>query len=190
MKTPDRPPPAATKLAAPKVVRKRAASSNSQGTISGAQATALAEVGWDWNVVFHQIYMSAPHERIEAIRRGVPAEMVGRLSKKMEIPKESLIGTLGLSRATLSRKERERKALSKDESERILGVQALIGQVEQMVRESGDPSDFNAAKWVSGWLDSPLPALGGHKPAAYMDTIEGQKLVSNLLAMAQTGAYA
>ena len=36
----------------------------------------------------------------------------------------------------------------------------------------------------------PSPALGGDKPADYMDTIEGQRIVSNLLAMMQSGAYA
>ncbi len=124
------------------------------------------------------------------IKRGVPAEVVGILSGKMSTPKEWLIATLGLSRATLSRKERERKALSKDESERVLGVQALIGQVEHMVRESGDPGGFDAAKWLSEWLRTAVPALGGNTPAGYLDTIEGQKLVSNLLAMGQSGAYA
>jgi putative toxin-antitoxin system antitoxin component (TIGR02293 family) len=144
----------------------------------------------DPNDDFHKIYMYAPQERIDAIKRGVPAEAIARLSGKMNIPKEWLIGTLGLSRATLSRKERASTSLSKDESERVLGVQALIGQVEAMIRESGNPIDFDAAKWVSGWLNSPIPALGGNKPASYMDTIEGQKLVANLLAMTQSGAYA
>jgi hypothetical protein len=32
--------------------------------------------------------------------------------------------------------------------------------------------------------------LGGDKPADYMDTIEGQRIVANLLAMMQSGAYA
>lgn len=59
-----------------------------------------------------------------------------------------------------------------------------------MVSESGDPEGFDAAHWVSDWLNTPLPALGGHHPATYMDTAEGQKLVSNLLAMVQSGAYA
>lgn len=59
-----------------------------------------------------------------------------------------------------------------------------------MVRESGNADQFDAAKWVSNWLTAPLPALGGQTPASYMDTFEGQKLVSNLLAQAQSGAYA
>ncbi|RZI40451.1 DUF2384 domain-containing protein [Herbaspirillum sp. HC18] len=104
--------------------------------------------------------------------------------------KEALIDTLRLSRATVNRKARDNMTLSQDESERVLGVEYLIGQVENMVQESGDPEGFDAAKWVSNWLNSPLPALDGQKPASFMDTVEGQKLVSNLLATAQSGAYA
>ena len=141
-------------------------------------------------VAFANIYLIAPHARIEAIKRGVPARHVNELAERMDISKESLIDTLRLSRATVNRKVREEKLLSQDESERVLGVEYLIGQVENMINESGNPEGFNAAKWVSTWLDSSLPALGNRKPASYLDTVEGQKLVSSLLAMAQSGAYA
>jgi putative toxin-antitoxin system antitoxin component (TIGR02293 family) len=139
---------------------------------------------------FSRIFRSAPNEKIEEIRRGVPATSVGQLSEVMGISKETLIGFLGLSRATLNRKVQNNQPLSRDESERVVGVQTLIGQVQAMVEESGVAEGFDAAKWVSRWLSEPLPALGGQKPADYMDTIEGQKLVANLLAMAQSGAYA
>lgn len=139
---------------------------------------------------FEQVFLSPPSERINTIKRGVPAEHVNVLAERMDIAKDALIDTLGLARATVNRKARDNKPLSQDESERVLGIEYLIGQVENMIKESGDPQGFDAAKWVSHWLTSPLPALGGQAPASYMDTIEGQKLVSNLLATAQSGAYA
>ena len=173
------------------VARKAATAAKGKVTVPAPQEQAGGSIFIpNGNEEFHKIYKFAPQERIDAIRRGVSAEEVLILSSKMAIPKEWLIETLRLPRATLSRKDRVSKPLSKDESERVLGVQALIGQVEEMVRESGNPVHFDAAKWVSGWLNSPMPALGGKNPASYMDTIEGQKLVSNLLAMAQSGAYA
>jgi putative toxin-antitoxin system antitoxin component (TIGR02293 family) len=139
---------------------------------------------------FDQVFLTPPHERVDAIKRGVPAKHINVLARRMDVAKETLMSTLRLSRATVDRKARDNKALSQDESERVLGVEYLIGQVENMVKESGNPEGFDAAKWVSSWLDSPLPALGGRTPASYMDTVEGQKLVSNLLATAQSGAYA
>lgn len=137
-----------------------------------------------------QVFLISPHERIAAIKRGVPAAQLNLLAERMQIPKESLIALLRLSRATVNRKAREMKPLSQDESERVLGLAYLIGQVENMVRESGAPQGFDAAAWVATWLQAPLPALGNTPPASYMDTVEGQKLVSGILAMGQSGAYA
>lgn len=137
-----------------------------------------------------QLYRRDPQERIEIIRRGIPAASVGLLSTRMGVTKEHLINSLRLSRATINRKEREGTVLSSDESERLLGVETLIGMVQTMVEQSGNPEGFDAARWVSGWLAQPLPALGGATPASYMDTFEGQKLVAELLAMTQGGAYA
>jgi putative toxin-antitoxin system antitoxin component (TIGR02293 family) len=136
------------------------------------------------------LYRSDPQARIAVIRHGIPAAMISSLSSQMGMSKETLLSSLGLSRATISRKEKDAALLSKDESERVLGVETLIGMVQAMVEQSGEPAGFNAARWVSEWLTKPLPALAGETPASYMDTFEGQKLVAELLAMSQSGAYA
>jgi len=128
--------------------------------------------------------------KIEMIRDRVLAGRVGQLAARMNTSKEFLIMSLGLSRATISRKERNQAKLSRDESERVLGVEHLIGMVQTMVEQSGNPEGFDAPRWLSGWLANPLPALGGKTPASYMDTFEGQRLVADLLAMSQSGAYA
>ena len=57
--------------------------------------------------------------------------------------------TRNFSRATISRKEKDATVLSKDESERLLGVETLVGMVQNMVEQSGDPTGFDAARWVS-----------------------------------------
>ena len=74
-------------------------------------------------------------------------------------------------------------------SELILGVDDLIDQVAAMVARWGDPKDFDAARWMGHWLNQPLPALDGRRPADYLDTMEGQRLVSNLITTAVSGAY-
>lgn len=136
------------------------------------------------------LYRFNPQERIAVIRQGIPASTIGSISSRMGMSKENLLSSLGLSRATISRKERDATLLSKDESERVLGVETLIGMVQNMVEQSGDPVGFDAARWLAGWLSTPLPALAGATPASYLDTFEGQKLVAELLAMSQSGAYA
>jgi putative toxin-antitoxin system antitoxin component (TIGR02293 family) len=128
-------------------------------------------------------------DKIHTIRSGVPAQRVGELSSLMGMSKEALMDSLGLSRATINRKVQREQALSPEESERVVGMEALIGQVEAMIDAESVP-EFNAAKWLGNWLAAPLPALGGATPGSFMDTVEGQKYVGNLLEMAQSGAYA
>ena len=117
------------------------------------------------------------------------AGRVGELSSAMDMPKEALMDSLGLSRATINRKVQREQALSPEESERVMGMQALIGQVQTMIEAERAP-EFDATKWLANWLAAPLPALGGQSPGSFMDTVEGQKYVGNLLEMAQSGAYA
>jgi putative toxin-antitoxin system antitoxin component (TIGR02293 family) len=137
-----------------------------------------------------QWHQRGPVLKIDIIRAGVPAQLVGDLSAEMGLSKETVIDFLGLSRTTVNRKAQKHQPLSREESERVVGVQSLIGQVQAMVANNAEAIDFDAAKWLARWLNAPLPALGGSTPASYLDTIEGQKYVSNLLAMAESGAYA
>lgn len=169
-------------MAAAKAIAKPAIANQARARAKPLAATSAV------NLV--DLYRIDPQIRIETIRRGIPAVRVGQLSARMGVSKEFLITALRLSRATISRKERDGAALSSDESERVMGVEKLIGMVQTMVEESGKPEGFDASRWVSTWLAQPLPALGGATPASYMDTFEGQKLVGELLAMSQSGAYA
>lgn len=139
---------------------------------------------------FVEVFRAEPLARVRLIKEGLPADFLDRLSRQMNMPKERLLPALGIAQATVSRKVRESKPLSSDDSERALGMARLVGQVEAMVQESGEPDEFNAAEWVAQWLEEPLAALGGQSPADLMDTAEGQAIVSNLLARMQSGAYA
>jgi uncharacterized protein (DUF2384 family) len=172
--------------AAPRAANARGARPTTGGAAGQAQAGPRQTVA----VADAQIYRLDPQARIALIRQGIPASMIGNLSSRMGMSKESLLSSLGLSRATISRKEKGAATLSRDESERVLGVETLIGIVQTMVEQSGNPAGFDAARWVADWLTKPLPALAGATPASYMDTFEGQKLVAELLSMSQSGAYA
>lgn len=131
-------------------------------------------------------------QRVETIKAGVPASLVPRLARQMGVSKERFAQQLGIARATLDRKVLAKESLSADEGARVLGVERLVGLAQAMVEDSGGPGPdkFNAAQWVAGWLEQPLPALGGRHPAELMDTVDGQRIVENLLARAQSGAFA
>ncbi len=147
------------------------------------------QVNWSKDWRFESLHDCEPMARVELVKRGVPASVAATIAGRMGISKERMYATLGLSRATVERKVRESKPLSPDESSRVLGVGSLVGQVQRMVDESGNAAGFDAAQWLAGWLDEPLAALAGMRPAELMDTTEGQAIVARILSRAQSGAF-
>lgn len=139
---------------------------------------------------FSNLYRVEPMDRIRLIRGGVPARYINVISDSMGITKETLFKFLNLPKSTIDKKSVANQMLPIEQGERLIGMAKLVGQVESIVAESGNPDGFDAAKWVAGWLEKPSPALGGEKPSAYLDTVSGQEMISDLLAKIQTGAYA
>lgn len=128
--------------------------------------------------------------RIRMVREGVPAHLVVSLSASLGVARDTLYTSAGLSRSTIDRKIAQRATLAAGESERVLRIAALVGQVEQMHAEFGsEAADFDAARWLGVWLQQPNPALGGQPPIALLDTAIGVDLVSRVLHSMQTGAY-
>lgn len=138
---------------------------------------------------YTEIYGFSRAERIGIVRQGLPARLLVTLARDMQVPRERLYGWLGIARTTANRKVKGDEVLSQDESERALGIARLVGQVERIVRESGEAQGFDAARWAAGWLGEPNPALGGRPPGEYMDTADGRALVAGLVAQMQSGAY-
>jgi uncharacterized protein (DUF2384 family) len=68
-------------------------------------------------------------------------------------------------------------------------VNELAALVQRMVRESGNPNGFDAQAWVLGWLNEPLPALGGRPPSEVLKEPDGFERISTVLARMQSGAY-
>jgi putative toxin-antitoxin system antitoxin component (TIGR02293 family) len=170
---------------APDLIAKHFAADEPGRTLSEIHMPGLKDL-----THFGDVYRWDPHVRIHIIKSGVKADVFGRIARSMDRSKEQLSKTLGLSVTTIDRKAKAGENLSPEQGERVVGMAKLIGQVQTMVEQSGDPTGFDAAQWLARWLDEPLPALGGLHPAEYMDTAEGRDLVSNLLSMAQSGAYA
>lgn len=130
-------------------------------------------------------------ERAALVKRGVPARVVRDLSAAMGVSREQLMRVTGLARSTVERKLTARRTLSESESEKLVGLSRLIGQVDAMVRESGQPPDgFSAARWFAAWMAEPVPALGGLRPQELLDTADGREALGALLLQMKSGAYA
>ena len=166
---------------APARERFKAGRQTGVGKASPARPKALTASG---------LYYATELERVLIIRQGVPANMLVQIGSAMEMSNDLLFSTLALPRSTVVRKIQNNEVLSAEQSERVVGLERLVGQVEAMVKQSGNPECFDAGRWVGDWLQRPLPALGGKRPAEFMDTMEGQNLVARFLAQSQSGAYA
>jgi len=136
------------------------------------------------------MYRASPLERIATIKHGLRASEAKRIIADLAIGQGAALKSLHLSPATLNKKAKHDQTLSPADSERVIGIARLVGQLEAIIQESGNPEGFDATMWMSRWLQEPLPALGGVRPVDLMDTMEGQALVSAALAKLQSGAYA
>ncbi|MDO5290446.1 MAG: DUF2384 domain-containing protein [Pseudomonadota bacterium] len=137
------------------------------------------------------VYWLSPMERSQRIKQGMPAREVVVLSEAMGLPRDQFMRVLGLARSTVERKITQRSALSATESEKLMGVERLIGQVDAMVSEAGEPPPgFDAARWFARWMTQPVAALGGLAPQELLDTADGREAISTLLYQMKSGAYA
>ena len=136
-------------------------------------------------------YWLSPMERSQRVKQGVPAREVVTLADAMGLPRDQFMRVLGLARSTVERKIAARARLSEGESEKLVGLSRLIGQVDAMVRESGQaPDDFDAARWFAAWMAQPVAALGGLCPQELLDTADGREALATLLLQSQSGVYA
>jgi putative toxin-antitoxin system antitoxin component (TIGR02293 family) len=161
-----------------------------EAELSGPKGTSHDLLKFEGPTDFLLVWTANPISRVHLIKQGVPARTTLRLAESLRWNNEILAKRLGLGYSTIKRKIRNEDVLSTDEGERVVALAGLVGQVEAMVAESGQSEGFDAAGWVSDWLESPNPALNHVRPSEYLDTAEGRSIVSGLLAQMQSGTYA
>jgi putative toxin-antitoxin system antitoxin component (TIGR02293 family) len=158
---------------------------------------ASQAAGFSWSNFFRHeqagyddLYVMSPIDRSVLVKIGAPSRSLTVIAKDMNIPRDRFIALIGVKRATAARKLASNSKLSADESERLVGIAKLIGQVESIVKESGNPENFKPARWFAQWIEESSSALGRRRPADLLDTADGREAVSRLLAQMQSGAYA
>ena len=139
---------------------------------------------------FVTLYKASALTQIQWVKNGVSARDAKVILGQLRVPQREALTALQIPVATVNRKAKTNAHLSAAESERVLGVGRLLGQLQTMIRESGNLDGFDASAWLSAWMSAPVPALGGARPLDLMDTMTGQALVSQVIAQMQSGAYA
>ena len=130
-----------------------------------------------------------PNQPASLSKRGTLINALKRLAKDMAVPEKLLAEMLKIPYHAADFRSRKLKPLSTEQKSLLMGIVNLIGQVHTMVLESGNPDGFSAAVWTARWLERPLPALGGQKPAQLMSTRAGQAHISTIIARMQSGVY-
>ncbi|WP_019916254.1 antitoxin Xre-like helix-turn-helix domain-containing protein [Methyloversatilis discipulorum] len=124
-----------------------------------------------------------------AVHQGIPAKEVEDLAALLGLPFDELCRALGLPLSTIRRKAKNQELLPAVQGERVLGLQRIVGQVQTMVEECGNPTNFDVGVWIGNWLLSPQPALGGGSGMDFLGTVTGEQLLSDLLMRNVSGAY-
>ena len=154
-------------------------------------ATSQTESPFSLNVTsYRDVYQATPMQRIRLLKIGLNARDAKTILASLDIPQRRTLQAVNIARAKLVRMARLNATLPAAEGERVLGVAKLVGQVQLMIEESGEPGSFNAPAWLSHWLVEPLPALDGVSPIELLDTMEGQGVIATLLNQMQSGTYA
>lgn len=132
-----------------------------------------------------------PMHLIETERAGVAGIFVKDLSRRMEIPAQRMFAILGVPKATAEKKVAAGELLSGSAGRAAVGVARLLGIANGIVSNStaAEARDFDAAKWLGRWLETPQPALGGRRPGDLIDTPTGFQVVARLLGAIESGAY-
>ncbi|MCS4122660.1 type II RES/Xre toxin-antitoxin system antitoxin [Salinibacter ruber] len=116
-------------------------------------------------------------ETVEAIREGLPAEVLGWLKERLGLTAEELAGVIHISRRTMSRRKKEGR-LKPDESERAVRLIRLYRRAAEVL---GGPEE------ATEWLREENFALGGETPLGFADTEPGARRVERLLGQIEHG---
>ena len=120
-----------------------------------------------------------PEVSLARVRNGLPVDEFEALREMLALSTERLLGLLGMTKSTLSRRRKTGK-LSRDESDRLMRFTRLFGLAEKVL---GSPDSARR------WLSDSAPSLHEETPFDYADTELGAREVEALLWKLEHGVY-
>lgn len=138
-----------------------------------------------------QVREATPMQMVEIERQGVAGTFITDLSKRMALPSSRVFAMLRIPPATAARKSVPGAVVDGRAGLAALGMIKLLGIAQDIVQDStaAEAQGFDTVKWLGQWIERPQPALGGRKPADYLDTPTGVDIVARLLGAIGSGAY-
>ena len=150
----------------------RQRSTTGKGAVLEARARTIAE----------QV-LGLPRQRdaavvIRAVDRGFESAAVTRLAKVMRVSEGAVLEVVAIPRSTFTRRKKEAKRLTSDESDRLYRLTRLL---ERAVTVLGDEDEARS------WISAPKRAFGGVSPLIMARTDVGAREVEDLLGRIEYG---
>jgi len=159
------------------------------GAASGVTLAYKRSQGVD--AYLKQVHEATPVQMVEMERLGVAGTFITDLSKRMNLPSSRVFDMLRIPPATAARKSAAGALVDGRAGLAAIGMIKLLGIAQDIVDDStaDEARTFDTVKWLGQWIERPQAALGGRKPADYLDTPTGLQIVTQLLGTIRSGAY-
>ena len=121
-------------------------------------------------------------DRVNIIRKGLPYEALGVLSKRAGLPVKQVLHLFGIPQTTYNKKKTDKDLLSGRDSEVVLVLTELL--------DFGLEGFNNETEKFQRWLKKPNISLGGATPESLFDSLTGIQEVRNSLNRLEYGNLA
>jgi len=115
------------------------------------------------------------------IHRGIPTKTVESIAKRLELTALATVESLGVAKRTWARRVQSGALLSREESERVVGLARVLAVATEVLGDSAT---------ARRWLLTENRALGGVIPLRMLDTGIGVSAVLDELGRIEYGVYA
>jgi uncharacterized protein (DUF2384 family) len=134
---------------------------------------------------------ASPAQMMSLERVGVEGRMIKAMAGELRLPVGSFYEMLGMPKATIEKKTAANQPIAGTYGHAALGMAKLLATASNIVANSTakGAENFDVGKWLGEWITRPQAALGGKKPAEFLDTPTGADVVCRLLGAIESGAY-
>jgi putative toxin-antitoxin system antitoxin component (TIGR02293 family) len=124
-----------------------------------------------------QLYAASGVDRVEKIKKGLPASILPALAKELLISTHDLAVSLGLSPRTLRNRTRK---LNVDEAQRGFRAFRVFRRATEVLGNE---------ELAREWMKTPQRALGERRPLDFLSLDVGVEEVLNVLGAVEEGSY-
>ena len=127
---------------------------------------------------FSRLLHSDDRALVKLTKQGISPGVVVHLAEKLQVTPAHFVGLIGMSRATLDRKQRNQSVLGLVESDRAVRYTQLWKQAVRL---------WGSEEAARQWLTAPEVALGGASPVDHAATEIGARQVEDLMGQIAHG---